>query len=154
MPLLNVNLNINYRSQIFVKQQLWPQELLYICHQWPYCKIHFCCLVLKLLYYFAGDRVAIEPGIPCRRCILCKSGRYNICKDYTFYCAPYADGSLCQYFSHPSDFCFKWVVGWESKWGVIMTSAVTNAWLLWECVGFFWLIFYEACSLTGLLQAI
>ncbi|KAK4689917.1 hypothetical protein P7C73_g200, partial [Tremellales sp. Uapishka_1] len=26
-----------------------------------------------------GDRVAVEPGLPCRRCVNCKSGRVNIC---------------------------------------------------------------------------
>jgi len=24
-----------------------------------------------------GDRVALEPGIPCRHCDICKSGRYK-----------------------------------------------------------------------------
>lgn len=24
-----------------------------------------------------GDRVALEPGIPCRKCIYCKKGRYK-----------------------------------------------------------------------------
>jgi L-iditol 2-dehydrogenase len=27
----------------------------------------------------AGDRVALEPGISCRRCHRCKGGRYNLC---------------------------------------------------------------------------
>ena len=26
-----------------------------------------------------GDAVALEPGIPCRRCRHCLSGRYNLC---------------------------------------------------------------------------
>ena len=28
-----------------------------------------------------GDRVAIEPGVPCRMCKECKTGRYNLCPD-------------------------------------------------------------------------
>ena len=28
-----------------------------------------------------GDRVALEPGIPCRACAACKTGRYNLCPD-------------------------------------------------------------------------
>ena len=31
-----------------------------------------------------GDRVAIEPGVPCRSCSFCKSGRYNLCPDVQF----------------------------------------------------------------------
>eukprot|EP00475_Leptophrys_vorax_P039449 TRINITY_DN7131_c0_g1_i1.p1 TRINITY_DN7131_c0_g1~~TRINITY_DN7131_c0_g1_i1.p1 ORF type:complete len:373 (-),score=107.62 TRINITY_DN7131_c0_g1_i1:887-1939(-) len=54
-----------------------------------------------------GDRVAMEPGIPCRACSLCKSGCYNLCKDMKFFATPPVDGSLAQYVIHPSDFCFK-----------------------------------------------
>jgi len=54
-----------------------------------------------------GDRVALEPGIPCRRCELCRDGRYNLCPDVRFCATPPIDGTLCQYFSHPADFCFK-----------------------------------------------
>ncbi|XVF12410.1 hypothetical protein REPUB_Repub08aG0115700 [Reevesia pubescens] len=31
-----------------------------------------------------GDRVALEPGISCWRCDLCKEGRYNLCPDMKF----------------------------------------------------------------------
>ncbi|KAI5274757.1 sorbitol dehydrogenase [Aureobasidium subglaciale] len=31
-----------------------------------------------------GDRVAIEPGVPCDDCWLCKEGRYNLCEDVKF----------------------------------------------------------------------
>ena len=33
--------------------------------------------------YEAGDRVAINPSIPCNECRACKSGRANLCKDLT-----------------------------------------------------------------------
>lgn len=26
-----------------------------------------------------GDRVALEPGAPCRRCTRCRAGRYHLC---------------------------------------------------------------------------
>lgn len=55
-----------------------------------------------------GDRVAMEPGFPCRRCSRCKEGRYNLCKDMTFAASPpYAHGTLCKYFKLPEDYCFK-----------------------------------------------
>ena len=57
--------------------------------------------------YSTGDRVAIEPGVPCRYCDFCKSGRYNLCKDVVFCATPPHDGNLCRYYTHAADFCFK-----------------------------------------------
>lgn len=54
-----------------------------------------------------GDRVAIEPGVPCRKCQYCKSGSYNLCPDMIFCATPPVDGSLCRFYVHASDFCFK-----------------------------------------------
>src|SRR3990172_483472 len=31
-----------------------------------------------------GDRVTMEPGVPCRTCQFCRSGRYNLCPDVVF----------------------------------------------------------------------
>ena len=54
-----------------------------------------------------GDRVAIEPGIPCRMCSFCKHGRYNLCHEMRFCSTPPVDGSLAQFYCHPADFCYK-----------------------------------------------
>jgi len=54
-----------------------------------------------------GDRVALEPGVPCRQCELCKKGIYNLCSEMKFFATPPIDGSLCQYVCHPHDFCYK-----------------------------------------------
>ena len=54
-----------------------------------------------------GDRVALEPGVPCRRCPACKSGHYNLCADMAFASAPPVDGTLCKYYSLPEDYCYK-----------------------------------------------
>ncbi len=54
-----------------------------------------------------GQRVAIEPGVPCRRCELCKSGRYNLCRDVVFMSAPPVNGTFAEFavvaadFAHP-----------------------------------------------------
>lgn len=58
-------------------------------------------------FYVIGDRVAIEPGVPCRMCDFCKSGKYNLCPDVVFCATPPDDGNLCRYFAHAADFCFK-----------------------------------------------
>jgi len=54
-----------------------------------------------------GDRVAVEPGVPCRRCDLCKTGRYNVCPEVEFCSTPPVHGTLTRLYRHPADFCFK-----------------------------------------------
>ncbi|GMR37359.1 hypothetical protein PMAYCL1PPCAC_07554, partial [Pristionchus mayeri] len=54
-----------------------------------------------------GDRVAMEPGIPCRMCSQCKSGSYNLCPEMRFFATPPVHGTLTRFVSHPADFCFK-----------------------------------------------
>lgn len=50
-----------------------------------------------------GDHVAIEPGLPCRRCIHCKSGRMNICTTIRYCGAPGTNGTLARFFALPAD---------------------------------------------------
>lgn len=54
-----------------------------------------------------GDRVAIEPGVPCRYCEFCKTGKYNLCPDMIFCATPPCHGNLARYYAHAADFCFK-----------------------------------------------
>ena len=54
----------------------------------------------------AGDRVAMEPGIPCGRCEFCKDGRYNICPDVAFLAAPPTNGALVEHINDPSHLSF------------------------------------------------
>lgn len=54
-----------------------------------------------------GDRVTLEPGIPCGRCRECRTGRYNLCPDVIFFATPPVPGTLQQYVVHPADLCFK-----------------------------------------------
>ena len=43
-----------------------------------------------------GDRVAIEPGTPCRNCRECMAGRYHLCPDLVFLATPPYDGALLE----------------------------------------------------------
>ncbi|KAM6508537.1 hypothetical protein FALCPG4_018377 [Fusarium falciforme] len=55
-----------------------------------------------------GDRVAIEPGFPCRRCRQCKVGRYNLCPKMKFAAdPPFTQGTLSRFFGIPGDFAYK-----------------------------------------------
>lgn len=51
-----------------------------------------------------GQRVAVEPGIPCRRCEACKAGRYNLCPNVIFLSAPPVDGTFAEYVAVAADF--------------------------------------------------
>jgi L-iditol 2-dehydrogenase len=52
----------------------------------------------------AGTRVAVEPGIPCRRCPRCKSGRYNLCPHVRFLSCPPEDGTFAPFVAIEADF--------------------------------------------------
>jgi len=54
-----------------------------------------------------GDRITMEPGVPCRQCNYCKIGRYNLCRDVIFMATPPYDGSIANFITHPSDYCYK-----------------------------------------------
>lgn len=66
----------------------------------PYIPGHEACGVIEALgentHGFAvGQRVVIEPGIPCGHCKLCRQGRYNLCPEVVFLSAPPIDGTFC-----------------------------------------------------------
>ncbi|KAJ5595440.1 uncharacterized protein N7459_001648 [Penicillium hispanicum] len=54
-----------------------------------------------------GDRVAMEPGVPCRRCEYCRKGSYHLCGDMIFAATPPWDGTLAKYYVNAADFCYK-----------------------------------------------
>jgi L-iditol 2-dehydrogenase/L-idonate 5-dehydrogenase len=54
-----------------------------------------------------GDRVALEPGISCKQCQLCKDGRYNLCRQMKFFGSPPNNGALANLVVHPENLCFK-----------------------------------------------
>jgi D-xylulose reductase len=52
-----------------------------------------------------GDNVAIEPGLPCRRCLPCKGGQYNLGSQMLFAAdPPFSHGTLRKYFKLVSNF--------------------------------------------------
>ena len=55
-----------------------------------------------------GDRVALEPGIPCGKCRWCLSGKYNLCPQVNFMaCSPWERAAFSRYITHPAAFSFK-----------------------------------------------
>ena len=58
-----------------------------------------------------GDHVALEVGIPCEKCLLCKQGRYNICPKMSFRSSaksfPHFQGTLQEAINAPAKWCHK-----------------------------------------------
>lgn len=54
-----------------------------------------------------GDRVAIEPTIPCFTCKPCLTGRYNGCENVLFRSTPPIPGLLRRYIAHPATWVHK-----------------------------------------------
>ncbi|KAF1923660.1 GroES-like protein [Didymella exigua CBS 183.55] len=68
------------------------------------------CIGSSVTRVAVGDRVAIEPGTPCRFCSACKSGTYHLCRQMRFAAAPGppdTQGALCKFFRSSEDFVYK-----------------------------------------------
>ncbi|HZC25405.1 MAG TPA: NAD(P)-dependent alcohol dehydrogenase, partial [Actinopolymorphaceae bacterium] len=53
-----------------------------------------------------GQRVSLEPGVPCFTCAQCRSGRYNLCPDMRFFATPPIDGAFCEYVVLHEEFAY------------------------------------------------
>lgn len=55
-----------------------------------------------------GDRVAVDPAMPCHTCDQCRSGRSHTCRKLKFLgCPGQADGCLAEYILMPEETCFR-----------------------------------------------
>ena len=54
-----------------------------------------------------GDKVAVEPNVPCHACQPCLTGRYNGCESVLPLSVPPVSGSLRRYITHPAVWCHK-----------------------------------------------
>ena len=62
----------------------------------------------KVTKFRPGDRVCIEPGVPCGACRYCREGRYNICPHVDFMATqPNYRGALTNYLCHPEGFTYR-----------------------------------------------
>lgn len=50
-----------------------------------------------------GDRVVVEPTLPCWTCKMCVSGRINLCENLRFFGCVYDQGGMADYFTIPAN---------------------------------------------------
>jgi len=77
-----------------------------------------------------GDRVALEPGVPCGRCRECRAGRYNLCADVRFFATPPVDGAFAEFVAIHEDFAFALPDGLSDEAGALMEPLSVG---LWAC---------------------
>ncbi len=60
----------------------------------------------KVKNYCVGQRVAVEPGVPCGECEYCREGKYNLCTNLSFMSTaivrPYGEGAMADYIIRPA----------------------------------------------------
>jgi L-iditol 2-dehydrogenase len=75
-----------------------------------------------------GDRVALEPGVPCGACRECRAGRYNLCRDVRFFATPPIDGSFANYVAIHEDFAFALPDTVSDEAGALMEPLSVGVW--------------------------
>jgi L-iditol 2-dehydrogenase len=75
-----------------------------------------------------GDRVALEPGVPCGHCRECRAGRYNLCSDVRFFATPPVDGAFANYVTIHEDFAFALPDSLSDEAGALMEPLSVGVW--------------------------
>lgn len=75
----------------------------------------------------AGDRVNIEPGVPCGKCRFCLTGRYNLCPEVDFLATwPNYRGALTNYMTHPEALTYKLPDNMNTMEGALVEPAAVG----------------------------
>jgi len=78
-----------------------------------------------------GARVAIEPGVPCRRCRACTSGHYNLCPQVRFLGTPPVDGAFACYLAHDAQFVHRLPDAVSDEAGALLEPLSVGVWACW-----------------------
>nr|WP_319489309.1 NAD(P)-dependent alcohol dehydrogenase [uncultured Caproiciproducens sp.] len=81
----------------------------------------------KVTKFKIGDKVNIEPGVPCGRCRFCLEGKYNICPSVDFMATqPNYKGALTNYLCHPESFTYKLPSNMSTMEGALVEPAAVG----------------------------
>ncbi|MDA8218428.1 MAG: NAD(P)-dependent alcohol dehydrogenase [Dehalococcoidales bacterium] len=79
-----------------------------------------------------GDRVAVEPGIPCRQCEFCKRGDYNLCPYGLYQSGPHTNGFFAEYGIAPADYIYPLPDNLDFIEGAMLEPLVVGLQGAWE----------------------
>lgn len=79
-----------------------------------------------------GDRVCLEPGVPCGECRECRAGRYNLCRDVRFFATPPVDGACANYAAIHEDFAFALPDALSDEAGALIEPLAVGVWACWK----------------------
>jgi L-iditol 2-dehydrogenase len=75
-----------------------------------------------------GQRVALEPGVPCGACRQCRAGRYNLCPEVRFFATPPVHGAFANYVTIHEDFAFALPDGVSDDAGAMIEPLSVGIW--------------------------
>jgi L-iditol 2-dehydrogenase len=75
-----------------------------------------------------GTRVAIEPGVPCRRCEQCRRGSYHLCRQIRFLATPPVDGAFTRLLAVPDDFAYPLPEQLDAEQGALLEPLSVGIW--------------------------
>ncbi|KAK6386308.1 hypothetical protein LTS17_001883 [Exophiala oligosperma] len=81
-----------------------------------------------------GDRVAIEPQLPCHTCFLCTSGKYNLCESVRFL-GVCNGGTIRRFMTHEARYCHKIPDAMTFVQGALLEPLSVNLHAIRQCGG-------------------
>jgi L-iditol 2-dehydrogenase len=79
-----------------------------------------------------GQRVALEPGVPCGRCRPCRTGHYNLCPDVRFFATPPIDGAFARYVTIDQDFAHPVPDRLDDDEAALIEPLSVGVWAAWR----------------------
>lgn len=72
-----------------------------------------------------GDRVTVEPTLPCWHCKMCTTGRSNLCESLRFFGCGYEQGGMADFFTIPANRVFVLPAGMSDLEAVLIEPLST-----------------------------
>ncbi|NJC73420.1 NAD(P)-dependent alcohol dehydrogenase [Planosporangium thailandense] len=79
-----------------------------------------------------GERVALEPGVPCGRCAQCRTGHYNLCPDVRFFATPPIDGAFARYVTINQEFAHRVPDSLDDDEAALIEPLSVGVWASWR----------------------
>lgn len=79
-----------------------------------------------------GQRVALEPGVPCGVCRPCRSGHYNLCPYVRFFATPPVDGAFAPYVRIDENFAHALPERLSDDEGALLEPLSVAVWAGWK----------------------